>query len=341
MEKRPISKLFRKFYPKFKGYTPGEQPRGSGWIKLNTNENPYEPPPAVIEDLKNGLKDLRKYPDIDAVEVKKQLTYNIRPSRTVSLKMDNVVVGSGEDELLDIIFKTFVDPNDRVVYFTPTYGMYKVLCNIHDAVPIEIPRYKDFKIPEDKALSTQGELMLICSPNNPDGGRTPNELISKICDSFDGIVVVDEAYVDFAENTALSLLLDHENLIILRTFSKSYSLAALRVGFLLSLNRDIIVATRKVKLPYNVNLAGQVAALSALKHQKEIDETIEIIKSEREKLISAINELPEVEALPSESNFILMRVNVGDQSKNMKVNQKIFWELKKKKILVRSRTRLV
>ncbi|MHA1699300.1 MAG: pyridoxal phosphate-dependent aminotransferase, partial [Promethearchaeota archaeon] len=207
--------------------------------------------------------------------------------------------------------------------------------NIHDAVPIEIPRYKDFKIPEDKALSTQGELMLICSPNNPDGGRTPNELISKICDSFDGIVVVDEAYVDFAENTALSLLLDHENLIILRTFSKSYSLAALRVGFLLSLNRDIIVATRKVKLPYNVNLAGQVAALSALKHQKEIDETIEIIKSEREKLISAINELPEVEALPSESNFILMRVNVGDQSKNMKVNQKIFWELKKKKILVR------
>ncbi|MHA1792837.1 MAG: histidinol-phosphate transaminase [Promethearchaeota archaeon] len=331
---KDVKKYFAKYLDKFRGYQPGEQP-GAGWLKLNTNENPYEPPEEIINDIKEGLKDLRKYPDINTKELKKQITFNVRVDNKTALKMDNIVAGSGSDELLDIIFKTFVDPNDRIVYFTPTYGMYRVFTDIYKAVPVEIPRNEDFSIPEDKACNTQGKLMFICSPNNPNGDRTPNEVIDKICESFDGIVVVDEAYVDFANDSAISLLNKHSNLLILRTFSKSFSLAALRIGYVLSLSRDIIITLRKVKLPYNVNLPAQVAALSALKHQKEVDQIVEKIKAERERLTKMINEIPELKVLPSEANFILVKIQVGDEKRNQKVTQKIFWELRKKKILVR------
>ena len=319
---------------KFRGYTPGEQPRGD-WLKLNTNENPYEPPAEILQDLKDGLVNLRKYPDIDAVEVKKQLTFNIRLDKTHSLKMDNIVFGSGEDELLDILFKIFVDKDDKVVYFTPSYGMYKVLCNIYEGKAVEIPLNPDFSVPVDKASAAEGKIMFICSPNNPNGARVPNEVVDKICSAFEGIVVVDEAYVDFAEDNCLSLALKHDNLIILRTFSKSYSLAALRVGYLISLNRDVILAIRKTKLPYNVNLTGQVAALASLKHQKLVDENVQKVKSERDRLVKMMAEIPQIKVFPSEANFIFIKIEVGDDSKNMKINQKIFWELKKRKILVR------
>lgn len=330
-----MSQYLRKFYAKFRGYVPGEQPTGD-WLKLNTNENPYEPPAAVIEDLKAGLVDLRKYPDIDAVEVKKQLTFVVRPDKGVSLKMDNIVVGSGEDEILDLIFKTFVDKGDRVVFFNPSYGMYKVLCDIHEAVPVEIPLNDDFTIPASKATATPGKLLLVCSPNNPDGARVPNDLIDAMCQAFQGIVVVDEAYIAFADDTCLSLLQKHPNLIIIRTFSKAYSLAALRVGYLLSMNRDVILAIRKVKQPYNVNLAAQVAALSALKHQAEVDEIVAKVKAERVRMSSLLAEIPHVKVYPSEANYVLLKIETGDPSRDMKVNQKVFWELKKRQVLVRT-----
>jgi len=320
---------------KFKGYVPGEQPE-AGWIKLNTNENPYEPPASVINDLKNGLKDLRKYPDIDANEVKKQLAFNVRVNKESSLKMDSIVVGAGEDELLDLIFKTFIDKNDRVVFFSPSYGMYKVLCDIYDAVPVEIPLNPDFTIPEQKAISTPGKLMIFCSPNNPDGSRVPNDLIAKVCETFKGIVAVDEAYIDFAEDSALGLTTKYNNLIILRTFSKSYSMASLRIGYIVSLNRDIILGIRKVKQPYNVNMAAQVAALAALKHQSEVDETIKKVKNERNRLVGMLKQIPQIQVFPTESNFILIKIAVGNDETNQKINQKIFWELKKRKILVRT-----
>jgi histidinol-phosphate aminotransferase len=330
-----MSKYFRKYMAKFKGYTPGEQPQDSGWIKLNTNESPYEPPESVLEDIKAGLKDLRKYPDIDGIEVKKQLAYTIRVNREISLKLDNIVLGAGEDELLDLVFKTFVDKNDRVVFFDPSYGMYRTLCEIYDAVPVEIPLNPDFSIPEEKTAATAGKMLIICSPNNPNGARVPNETIENLCQSFQGIVLVDEAYIDFADDSCLTLLPSYGNLIVMRTFSKSASLAALRVGYLLSLNRDVILAIRKVKAPYNVTMISQVAALSALKHWTEIVQTIEQVKAERERLIAALKEIPQIVVFPSDANFILIKVDIGKNDQNMKVNQKIFWELKKRKILVR------
>ncbi|HME56245.1 MAG TPA: histidinol-phosphate transaminase [Candidatus Lokiarchaeia archaeon] len=331
-----MAQYVRKFMAKFKGYVPGEQPSEAGWIKLNTNENPYEPPASVINDLKNGLKELRKYPDIDCIEVKKQITFNVRMNKESALKMDNIVVGAGEDELLELVFKTFVDKNDRVVFFAPSYGMYRTCCEIFDAVPVEIPLNPDFTIPEDKATSTPGKLIILCSPNNPDGARVPNELIATICENFKGIVVVDEAYIAFAEDNALSLLGTYNNLIILRTFSKAYSLASLRIGYLLSLNRDVILAIRKVKQPYNVNLAAQVAALSSLKHQAEVDKIIKSVKDERDRFIGMLQEIPQIQIFPTESNFILIKIAVGKPDENQKINQKIFWELKKRKMLVRT-----
>ncbi|MFX0103579.1 MAG: histidinol-phosphate transaminase [Candidatus Hodarchaeota archaeon] len=332
---KKITDYFRKYLQRFKEYVPGEQPRGDEWLKLNTNENPYEPPVSIVDDIKAGLKNLRKYPDIDAVELKKQIAYNFPVERGLALKMDNIVVGSGEDEILDMLFKTFVDPGDKVVTFNPSYGMYKVFCDIYGGTLVEIPLDSSFDIPADKVMAAEGKIMFICSPNNPTGKRVSNDLIDKTCKSFDGIVVIDEAYCHFAKDTAISLLKDHENLIIMRTFSKAFSLAALRVGFLMTMNRDIVKAVRKVKLPYNVNLAGQVAALSCLKHIEEVNEIIERIKGERDKLWERLNEMPEAKVLPSESNFLLMKVDVGDKARNTKVNLKLYWELKKRKVLVR------
>lgn len=333
MSKKPS--YIRKYLERFKEYVPGEQPRGDEWLKLNTNENPYEPPVSVLNDIKAGLKNLRKYPDIDAVELKKQMAYTFPVARDYALKMDNIIVGSGEDEILDMLFKTFVDPADVVLTFNPSYGMYKVLGGVYGAKMVEIPLDEGFDIPMDKAISAEGKMMMICSPNNPTGKRVPNDVIAKICERFDGVVVVDEAYCTFAEDTAIGLLRDYQNLIIMRTFSKAYCLAALRVGFMMTTNRDVVKAVRKVKLPYNVNLAGQVAALSCLKHHDEIDELVGRVKSEREKLWKALNEMPEAKVLPSEANFLLMKVDVGDKARNTKVNLKLYWELKKRKVLVR------
>ncbi|MHA1681291.1 MAG: histidinol-phosphate transaminase [Promethearchaeota archaeon] len=332
---KKIKEYMAKFMDRFRGYSAGEQPP-AGWLKLNTNENPYEPPKSVIDDLKKGLENLRKYPDMDTKELKKQLTFNVRVDDKSALKMDNIVAGCGSDELLDIVFKTFVDPGDRVVYFDPSYGMYKVLTQMFRGTPVEIQLNEDFSIPIEKATSTPGKLFIICSPNNPTGLRVPNDSIAKICENFEGIVLVDEAYVDFANDSAISLLPRYNNLIIMRTFSKSFSLAALRIGYVISLERDVILALRKIRAPYSVNLAAQIAALSSLKHQDEVDETVKKIKEERQRVTEKIQEIEHLTVTPSESNFILVNIKAGDdEKKNQKITQKLFWELKKKKILVR------
>jgi histidinol-phosphate aminotransferase len=205
--------------------------------------------------------------------------------------------------------------------------MYKVLASLYGAKVNEIDLTDDFDIPEE-AFSAKGKLFFICSPNNPNGKAFENEKILKICENFPGIVVVDEAYGDFSETTALSLLRKAKNLIVSRTFSKSFSLASLRFGYALA-DSEIIKELNKVKLPYNVNYLTQIAALACIKHKDKMMEQNHKIIEERRRIRDELSKYDGVEVLPSDANFLFIKFN--DKS----ITLKFVWDLKDKKILVR------
>ncbi len=205
--------------------------------------------------------------------------------------------------------------------------MYKVLADLYDGKSNEIKLNDDFSIPEI-AFSVKGKLLFINSPNNPNGKSIGNATILKICSSFPGIVVVDEAYADFSEQTSLPLLKKAKNLIVLRTFSKSFSLASLRFGYALA-DSSIIKEMNNVKLPYNTNYIAQVAALACIKHRNKVFEQNQKILSERKRLTEELNKYDGITVLPSDANFVFVKFE--DKAKTLKV----VWDLKERKILIR------
>ena len=324
-----LNNLFRETLKNYSAYEPGEQPTGDGWTKLNTNENPYPPIPEVIEEIKNAVNDkLRLYPDPLALEVRKAVLNQLLQDKDTLTNRNTIFIGNGSDEILDVIFKVFIDPGEEIVFFYPSYGMYKVLATLYNARIKEINLNEDFSLP-DAAYSTKGKLMFISSPNNPNGKSFGNAAILKTCSTFPGIVVVDEAYADFSEQTCLSLLKKVKNLIVLRTFSKSFSLASLRFGYALA-DASIIKEMNNVKLPFNTTYLTQIAALASIKYRSKIFEQIKKIIEERQKLTQNLNSFEGVSVLPSDANFILVKFE--DKSKALK----FVWDFKDKhKILVR------
>jgi histidinol-phosphate aminotransferase len=324
-----LNKLLREPLKKYSAYEPGEQPIGDGWVKLNTNENPFPPIPEIIEDIKNAVNErLNRYPDPLALEVRKALLNQLLKDKDTLTNRNTVFIGNGCDEILDIVFKVFIDPGDEVVYFYPSYGMYKVLATLYNAKINEIKLNDDFSLPST-AYNAQGKIMFINSPNNPNGKSFDNESILKLCNSFPGIVVVDETYSDFSEITCLPLLKKVTNLIVARTFSKTFSLASLRFGYALA-DADIIKEMNNVKLPYNTNYLAQIAAISCIKYRNRLFEQNKIIIDERNRLSSELNKFKGIIVLPSDANFICIKFD--DKS----IALKFLWDLKDKyKILVR------
>ncbi len=323
-----LNVLLRKNLKKFNAYEPGEQPQGEGWIKLNTNENPYPPLPEIIEELKEAVNDnLRKYPDPTAFEVRKDILNKLLRDVGTLTDRNTVLIGNGSDDILDIIFKTFIDPGDEVVAFYPTYGMYKVLADLYNAKFIEIKLNEDFSIPE-VAYSIKGKLLFINSPNNPNGKSNGNATILKMCSNFPGIVIVDEAYAEFSEQTSLPLLKKVKNLIVIRTFSKSFSLASLRFGYALA-DASIVKEMNKVKMPYTSNYFAQMAAIICIKYKNKVYERNKKIIEERKRLTEELNKIKGISVLPSDANFILVKFE--NKSKALE----FLWALKEKKILVR------
>ncbi|MFX1257930.1 MAG: histidinol-phosphate transaminase [Promethearchaeota archaeon] len=323
-----LNSLLRDSLKNYSPYEPGEQPTGKGWIKLNTNENPYPPIPEILTEIKNAVNDkVRLYPDPLALEVRKAIVNQLLRDKDVVCNTNNVFIGNGSDEILEIFFKVFIDSGDEVVLFYPSYGMYKVLANLYNAKINEINLTEDFTFP-DSAFMAKGKLMFISSPNNPNGKSFGNASILKICSNFPGIVIVDEAYADFSEQTALPLLKKVKNLILMRTFSKSFSLASLRFAYALA-ESNIIKEMNKVKLPFNISYLTQMAALACIKHRNKIYEQNKKIIEERKRLTEELN-FDELKVLPSDSNFLFIKFD--DKS----VPLKLYWELRDKhKILVR------
>ena len=286
-------------------------------VFLDANENPYNAP-------------YNRYPDPLQRDVKKLL------ERVKGVPAENIFLGNGSDEAIDLVYRIFCEPGvDNVVSITPTYGMYKVCADINNVEYRTILLDENFQMQAEELLAAcddHTKVIWLCSPNNPTGNSLNRDEILRTIEGFNGIVVVDEAYIDFAQQQSLRQELPtHPNLIILQTMSKAWGSAALRLGMAFA-SKEIINIYNKVKYPYNVTMLTQQQAMEMLKDPFEVDKTVKILLQERTRLMQAFRELPICEQIfPTDANFFLARVTDA---------VKIYDYLVDKGIIVRNRTRI-
>jgi len=318
-----MSDYFRKNIAALAGYVPGEQPRDNKIIKLNTNENPYPPSPQVIAALRKASnRSLRLYPEplAESLRVVAANVYGVRP--------ENILAGNGSDEILSIIMRSFVGPEDRVAFPVPTYSLYDTLVDIQQGERITVDYPADFAVPETLA-SQNAALTFLCNPNSPSGTLVSLQDVERLARAVAGILVVDEAYVDFAESegaSTLPLIRHLGNLIVLRTFSKSFSLAGMRIGLAFA-SEEIISGMMKVKDSYNLNRLSLVAATAALSDMPWMARNIRRIQRSRKVLSAGLRKMG-FYVYPSHANFVMAR----KKEQNLK---DVYERLKSKKILVR------
>lgn len=317
--------LFRTQVQQMTGYTPGEQPQESGWVKLNTNENPYPPSPLVKEAVEQALTGrLNIYPDPLATEFRKVAAdlFQVDP--------DWILPGNGSDEVLTILMRTFADAGDLVSAPYPSYTLYETLAEIQGARFQKIQLNPDWSWPTIQAqeISDKSKILFVPNPNAPSGNRWSDEEISSLVPS-QGVLVLDEAYGDFCDQPHKGELLKSkagERIIVTRTLSKSYSLAGIRFGFAVA-HPDLIQGMQKVKDSYNCNTLSLAAALAALKDQEWMQANTKKIQTTRKHLISELGKLG-FETVDSQTNFVWC--THPDQA-----HERRYQDLKRRKILVR------
>ena len=287
------------------GYVPGEQPRGGTVVKLNTNENPYPPAPGVIAAVAAcAAADLRLYPDPMATALREAA------ARRYGVASEQVLVGNGSDDLLTMLMRTFVGPDDVVVYPEPTYSLYDTLVTIQEGRSLTIPFPADFALPAALA-DADGRVLIICNPNSPSGTFTPLDVIEDLARGREWIVVVDEAYVDFAPATALPLVARYDNVLVLRSFSKSFSLAGMRIGLAFG-HPELLGELAKVKDSYNVSRVAIAAGVAALEDYTWMEQNVARIVASRARLSEELRAVG-YDVLPSAANFVLARRPGEDQ----------------------------
>jgi len=312
--------LFRDNIEQMAGYVPGFQPDDSDVVKLNTNENPYPPSPKVSQAIAAvGANALRRYPLVywDG--------FRAAASEVLGVKPQRIVCGNGGDEILTILVRCCCDRSRPLAYPVNTYSLYPVLAQIQDCEAMEMPFAENGTIP-DALLGNEAGLTVLCNPNAPTGSMVSVEEVAKLAESLSGVLLVDEAYVDFARWNCLELAERFENVVILRSLSKGYSLAGLRFGFAVGSDR-IVEAMCKVKDSYNVNAITQAAATAAIEDQTYFQANVDKIISERIRLTAALRELG-FQITDSQTNFILAQINVGSA-------KEIYQSLVEQKIYVR------
>ncbi|MDB9961810.1 histidinol-phosphate transaminase, partial [Oceanihabitans sp.] len=279
---------------------------GKEGVFLDANENPF------------GT--LNRYPDPYQKELKQKL------AEQKGVANNTIFVGNGSDEVIDLAFRIFCRPGiDKALIFSPTYGMYDVSASINNVALIKLPLNKKFQLDLKKikpSLSDNNiKLIFICSPNNPTGNLINKADIEFILNNFNGIVIIDEAYIDFAKNDSLiNLISQYNNLVVSQTFSKAWGLAAARIGVAYS-NEEIISLYNKVKPPYNVSELNQKAAIKALNNNSSYQDNLKIILKEKEQLKEVLKELGLVKKIyPSDANFLLIEVHNADKVYTTLVN---------------------
>jgi len=287
---------------------PGFQPEVADVVKLNTNENPYPASPKVLEAIRNvSVEQLRRYPEPLGDEFRRAA------GEMLGLSPDNIICTNGGDELLTICFRAFCDENRSVAYPVPTYSLYPVLAGLQNCSCVEVDFDAEFGLPGGLA-DTGAALTIVCNPNAPTGSFIQPEQLGLLAKKLRGksILLIDEAYVDFSEVNCAGLAKDFDNVIILRSMSKGYSLAGLRFGYAIACE-ELIAGLMKVKDSYNVDATSVAAATAAIKDQDYFKENIEKVKAERAKLARILGELGFVVPV-SKANFILAQCNDCDAS---------------------------
>ncbi|TLP79674.1 histidinol-phosphate transaminase [Maribacter sp. ACAM166] len=288
---------------------------GSMMVFLDANENPFE----------NGVN---RYPD------PQQRALKTIVAEQKGIKCENILLGNGSDEVLDLLFRAFCEPKeDNIITLPPTYGMYKVLSGINVVENREVLLTDEYQ-PNVSAIKEQinsnTKLLFICSPNNPTGNSFSKERIQELLESFNGLVVIDEAYIDFSlEESWTSKLAKYPNLIVTQTLSKAYGMAGIRLGICIA-SAEIISVLNKIKPPYNVNQLTQERALNRVLDQKSVQTEVATILAERKKLITTLETVSFVSNIyPTDANFILVKVDDATKRYN---------QLLEKRIVVRNRT---
>lgn len=281
------------------GYTPGEQPAlGERIVKLNTNENPYPPSPKVLQAIHAVEAEmLRRYPNPTAD------CFRAAAAKLHGVSSDMILAGNGSDDILTIATRSAIGASGTLAFPDPTYSLYPVLARLQDARCISVKWERDYVLPVDGLLAAKADAIYIANPNAPTGTFVSPMKIAELAKAFDGLVLVDEAYADFADDNCLGLVPDHANVVVTRTLSKAYSLAGLRFGYCLA-QPAIIHELMKVKDSYNCDAISVLAATAAIEDQEYARKTWENIRSERQRLTVELTQLG-WGVLPSQANFVL------------------------------------
>jgi histidinol-phosphate aminotransferase len=299
-----LKKALRGFEP----YLPGEQPAdGENWVKLNTNESPLPPSPNVISAIKVAVGDsLRLYPNPTGAPARAAISAHF------DLPASQVTVGNGADDLIEMCFRAFAGAGDHVAYPTPTYPLFEPLCRIHEAVPSPHPCGEGWTW-TNELTDDHAPLKFIVNPNSPTGTWSAEAAVEDVVAKARGVVVLDEAYVDFAPESCVGLLTKHQNLLILRTFSKSYALAGMRIGFALG-DPELIAALDAVKDSYNLDRLAIVAAVAAIQDEDHHRAIVEHVVAERAWLAEQLKAL-HFEVAPSAANFLFVQPPPGSSAR--------------------------
>ncbi len=271
---------------------------GDAKIFLDANENPFN----------NDNEGWNRYPDPYQKSLKEKI------SKLKSTDAENLFLGNGSDEAIDLLFRIFCEPGkDAIISCPPTYGMYSVSASIHNVKNIEVPLQDDFQLDVESILKASKEgakLLFICSPNNPTGNNLRQDDIKKLVEEFNGIVIIDEAYIDFSpQKSWVSLINEHPNIVVLQTLSKAWGLASVRLGMAFA-NKELVKILNKVKPPYNISGPNQQVVLNALQGVEKMNAQVKEIISEREILQQLLTDVPGVKKIyPSDANFLLVQIN--------------------------------
>ena len=306
----------------FDAYVPSAFADLSGMIRLDSNENPYGASPRALEALTN-MRAWHLYPRQD--ELRSAI------AGYVGVEPENVVLGNGADETIDLLLRATLEPDEFVIDCPPSFEMYRVYTRAHRGRLIEAPRRGDFSLDAEEVTlacaRTHAKAIIVGSPNNPDGGSLPRDDLLRLLE-MRALLVIDEAYAEFAGESTVSLLAHHENLVVLRSFSKWAGLAGLRVGYAV-MSPSLAAAVDKLRSPYNVNAAGLVAARASLEDLENLIANVRAIVAERERMGPALAQLGFLQPVPSRANFLLCRVD-GFDAHSVKDR------LKRENILVRA-----
>ncbi|MDO5031431.1 histidinol-phosphate transaminase [Corynebacterium sp.] len=280
--------------------------------QLNTNENPYPPSPALVEDLVRAVEKqaatLNRYPERDAMELRTELAAYVSRQTSVEVSAENVWAANGSNEVLQQLLQAFGGPGRSALGFSPSYSMHPILCAGTFTEFIECPRGEDFRIDKDAALEAiathQPDVIFVTTPNNPTGDVTPLEIIEEIIKAAPGIVIVDEAYMEFSPSASATTLLSAypTKLVVSRTMSKAFDFAGGRLGYFVA-DPAFVEAVMLVRLPYHLSTLSQAAALVALRHSEETLGTVAKLSAERDRVVERLRELGYY-VVPSESNFV-------------------------------------